>query len=408
MRTVLLVSAALAVAASVAVPAAGASDSVAPADPFYSVPADISAYRDGQVLAARPVSARAFDLPLPARAWQLQYRTEDFRGRPSATVTTLIVPDLPWTGPGPRPLLLYQTAEDGVDGHCAPSHALVDGSRSGFTGSYSETGMVGLALLQGWAVSVPDYEGPQSTFLIAGTEARGVLDGLRAARSYPPANLADAPLGVWGYSGGSFASVTAAQLQPRYAPELRLTALALGGLLGNVRATIDAFSGSIAGGAIPMGINGFLRAYPELRLLDYLNASGRAKVATEAHDCLFEAVPRYPFLKVASIEATPHALDATPVAAMLAANSPLHFAGVPQVPTYWYHARADEFAPFSAALATIKRFCAGGTVVQAAVKPLGEHLTEIALGAGGAISFLRARFAGRAPANTCPTVIASN
>lgn len=38
--------------------------------------------------------------------------TEDHRGRPSATVTTVLVPDTPWEGEGPRPLLSYQTAED--------------------------------------------------------------------------------------------------------------------------------------------------------------------------------------------------------------------------------------------------------------------------------------------------------
>lgn len=47
-------------------------------------------------------------------------------------------------------------------------------------------------------------------------------------------------MGLWGYSGGAFASANAAQLQPRYAPELDFRAVALGGLLGDVRATIEA------------------------------------------------------------------------------------------------------------------------------------------------------------------------
>jgi hypothetical protein len=398
----------LLVAACVAVPgvlwALPSTAAPAPHDAFYDVPGNVASYRPGQVIASRAVEAKSYELGLPVTAWQLKYRTEDFRGRPTATLTTVLVPKAAWRGPGPRPLVSYQTAEDGVDQHCAPSRALRNGIADGFTGSYSETGIVSLALRQGWVVAVPDYEGPRSEFLVAGTEAKGVLDGLRAARAFAPAGVSRSPLGVWGYSGGSFASVTAAQLQPRYAPDLKLTALALGGLLGDVRATINAFSGSVAGGGIPMGINGFARAYPELDLGQYLNADGRAKVAETAGDCLFESVPRYPFLTVEQIEARPHALDSPKVAAMLAANSPLHFSGTPHVATYWYHTTRDEFAPFGPALATVRRFCKAGTPVQADLTPVGEHLTEIGLGVPGAIDFLKARFSGVPPVSSCATL----
>lgn len=374
-------------------------------DPFYAVPRTVGEYRPGAVIDARAVEAKSFEIPVPAKAWQVKYRTEDSRRRPTATVTTVLVPLVPWRGESPRPLLSYQTAEDGVAGRCAPSYALRAGIRGGFTGSYSETSLISSALERGWVVSVPDYEGPRSEFLVAGTQAKGVLDGIRAARSFRPAGVsAAAPIGLWGYSGGSLASVTAAQLQPKYAPDLQLTALALGGLLGDVRATIDAFSGSIGGGAIPMGINGFLRAYPELKLGRYLTEDGRAKVRATARDCIFDAARRYPFLRIADIEATPDALSAPPVARMLRQNSPLHIAGIPDVPIYHYHTVNDQFAPIAAARATLHRFCARGAVVHSEEKQLGEHLSEIALGAPGALRFLGGRFAGAEPVNTCDRV----
>jgi len=374
-------------------------------DPFYKVPTNVGTYRNGQVISSRVVSASTFEIRLPANAWQVKYRTENSKGRPSATVTTVLVPKAVWSGSGARPLLSYQTAEDGVAGRCAPSYAPRAGLDGGLTGSYSETPTIALALAKGWAVSVPDYEGPRSEFLVAGTQAKGLLDGVRAARNFGPAGIStSAPIGLWGYSGGSLASVTAAQLQPTYAPRLRLRALALGGLLGNIRSTIDAFSGSFAGGAIPMGINGFLRAYPELDLPQYLSASGMAKVKESSADCIFDAVPRYPFLKLAQIEAVPDALSLPPVARMLNANSPLHMAGVPQVPIYHYHARLDELAPIAPARATMRRFCRHGRVVQSVEKLLCEHLTEIVLGAPGALQFLSDRFAGKPPKNTCSSI----
>ncbi|HSV37474.1 MAG TPA: lipase family protein [Nocardioidaceae bacterium] len=398
----------LAVAASlfVVLPATAAPTMPVPEpDLFFRAPADIASYRPGQVIASRPVDAAVFGLPLPVRAWQVKYRTTDSRLRPIATVTTVLVPQAAWQGPGPRPLVSYQTAEDGVAGRCAPSYALRAGFEGGFTGSFTETPIMAAALAKGWVLSVPDYEGPNSEFLVAGTQARGVLDGIRAARRFRPAGIsAKAPVGVWGYSGGSLASVTAAQFQPTYAPRLKLTALALGGLLGDVRATIDAFSGSIGGGAIPMGINGFLRAYPRLRLMQYLSPSGQERVRETSRDCLFDAAARYPFLRVADIEATPNALDAPPVARMLRQNSPLHIAGVPRVPVYEYHTVLDEFAPIGPARATLRKFCAQGVRVEYDEKLIGEHLTEIALGMGGALEFLTRRFAGQPARVNCARI----
>lgn len=389
----------------VTVPAAqAATDPVPEDDPFYVVPADVASHHNGEILDVRRITARMGELPLLVDAWQLKYRTEDHRGRPTATVTTLLVPKNAWRRGGVRPLVSYQTAEDGVTGRCAPSYALRSGISAHLTGSYSETPLIALALLQGWAVAVPDYEGPHSMFLIADVEAKGVLDGIRAAQSFRPAGLAKSPVGIWGYSGGAFATANAAQLQPSYAPDVRLTAIALGGLVGDVRSTIDAFSGSIAGGAIPMGIVGFRRAYPELDIDQYLNASGKKKVDAAEDECLFDAVTHDTFLRMNQLGAAPNVLDAPALTRMLRENSPLHRSGIPGAPVYAYHTRGDEFAPIAPAWATLRNYCAGGAVVQLDQKVLGEHLSEIVLGAPGALNFLRSRFAGHTPRNTCARI----
>ncbi len=388
-----------------AAPAAAEPPPVPEDDPFYDVPADVADYRNGEVIDSRPIEPKAFEIPLPAQGWQVLYRTEDRRGRPSATVTTVLVPDAAWTGTGPRPLLSYQTAEDGVAGKCAPSYAFSAGVNGGLTNAYPELGLVALALQRGWAVSVPDYEGPESQFLVAGVQAKGVLDGIRAARALGPADISDrARIGLWGYSGGSLASLTAAQLQPSYAPGLDLDALALGGLVADVRATIDAFDGSPFGGAIAMGINGFLRAYPGLRIGDYLTETGRQKVAAASGDCIHDAVLRYPFLRVKQLEAVPDALGQPPIARMLRDNSPLFMPGVPEVPIFHYHATLDELAPIKPARAVLRRFCQHGVVVESRETLLGEHLTEVARGAPSALAFLSRRFAGQAPRNTCASI----
>jgi len=385
--------------------ASGAPLPIPEKDPFFAAPANLSKLKPGAIIRTRAIQPKVYEIPVPAKGWQLLYRTSDRRGRATVTATTLLVPTVTAAvSRGPRPLVSYQTAEDGVSTRCAPSYAVSTGLQGGLTGSYSEVPLASSMLLRGWAVALPDYEGMLSEFLVADVAAKGVLDGLRAVRNFKTAGLSASPIGIWGYSGGAFATANAAQLHKAHAPELPIKAVALGGLLGDVRATIDVFSGSFAGGAIPMGMHGFNRSYPELRIRDRLNAYGQKKFDESAADCIFDAVPRTPFLRVEQIEAKPGTLDQSDVAAMLRENSPVGRAGVPMAPVYEYHALLDELAPIGPARAVLRNYCAAGVAVEHRAKLVGEHLTEIGAGAPQAMGFLANRFAGKPPVNTCGSI----
>jgi hypothetical protein len=380
----------------------GAGVPVPDRDPFYAVPAGISALRNGSVLASRPITALAGPVPLPARAWEVKYKTTDNQGAPTATVLTVMVPKIPWTGHGPRPLVSYQTAEDGVGTKCSPSYALHAGLGASNSNSEPETIEMALALARGWAVAAPDYEGPHSAFLGAPGEAHGVLDGLRAALRFKPAGLgAHTPAALWGYSGGAYASSVAAQAQPSYAPELKLAGVALGGVPGSVRAELTAFSGSFAGGAIMVGIVGIDRAFPAAHVLSYLNARGHRLAAASQTDCITDAAVRSPFLSVTSIEASPGVMDSPAVAALLRSTSPISFGAPPSAPIYDYHAVFDELAPIGPDRALVRRYCAGGVRVQHIEDLAGEHLSELATGTPGALAYMADRFAGRPAPSNC-------
>ena len=252
---------------------------------------------------------------------------------------------------------------------------------------------------------MPHYEGPDSQFLAGRLEGQAVLDGIRASLAFAGAGLPDqTPIGMWGYSGGAFATSIAAQLERRYAPELNMQAVALGGVVADIRSTILKFSGSPFGGAIAMGVNGPMRAFPEADLSQYLSPAGRAKVAAAADDCISDAVARYPFLKIADIEAYPGSFEEPAVVRLLRRNSPLGIAGAPTAPVYDYHAVLDELAPIGPDRALMHRYCGAGVTVEHVENLVGEHLTETVLGAPGALSFLARRFAGQAPKNTCSSI----
>jgi hypothetical protein len=383
-------------------PAASAQIPEPDDDPFYAVPADVASLADGAVIRSRAIDASAMSIPMPATAWQVLYRTTDNTGTPTATVTTIMVPTADWTGSGPRPVVSYQTAEDGVGTKCAPSYAIRGGLQASASNSAPETLLMLQALNRGWTVVAPDYQGPRSMFLGAEGEARGVLDSLRAARAFAPAGIDPAaPLGLWGYSGGAFASTSAAQMQPRHAPELKLAGVALGGVVADLRATIHAFSGSAFGGALVMGFVAVDRSYPEYKLTRYLNDKARAAMAGSQTDCINDAVGKYPLARLEDYTDRPELIGSEELRPMFERINPLTFPGVPAAPVYEYHAQLDELAPIGPARKLIERFCRAGVPVHAVEDPINEHLSYVAVGATGAMDYLGDRFAGKPAPNTC-------
>jgi hypothetical protein len=393
---------ALALLAALVLPATVVAQVAQPpdGDPFYAVPPGIAGLANGTVIKSRKVTVTALSVPLPADAWQVQFKTQDNTGAASAYVTTVMVPQAAWTGKGRRPLLSYQTPEDGVGLKCAPSYMLTGGVAAlGNTSGDAFT--IASALESGWVVVAPDYEGPRSMFLGAAGQARGVLDGLRAARAFAPAGIdRAAPIGLWGYSGGAIASSTAAQMQPSYAPDLKLAGVALGGNNASIRAALAVFDGSFAGGAIVIGVIGLDRAYPEFDLAHYLNDIGRAKAAQSQQDCIVDAAVKHPALRAADILTDPSILDGPVGTKLFAEASPLTFPGTPAAPIYDYHATSDELAPIDPDRRLVERYCAAGTAV-AHVEDVGDHFSEVATGAPGAMAYLTDRFAGLAAPNTC-------
>src|SRR5258707_8960302 len=100
---------------SLPAPVARAQVATPDQDAFYAVPSGLDRLPDGAILDSRPIQAMSAGVPMPAQAWQVKFKTTDNLSRATATVTTVMVPDGAWDGPGPRPLVSYQTAQDGVN-----------------------------------------------------------------------------------------------------------------------------------------------------------------------------------------------------------------------------------------------------------------------------------------------------
>jgi hypothetical protein len=248
-------------------------------DPFYQPPPGYQHAAPGTVLRSRDVELAFLGLiPQPVKATQLLYRTMDMHGAPEATVTTVIVP----ANLGAEqscPLLSYQCAIDAMSSRCFPSYALRRKAKALGSLAQLELLLITAAVAEGWAVSVPDHEGPQGLWGAPYEPGYRVLDGIRAALSSERIGISPAaPIGLWGYSGGGLASAWAAEMCGEYAPELDIVGAVLGSPVGDLGHTFRRLNGGFLAGLPALAVAALAHAYPDLDrvIKKHTNDQGRA------------------------------------------------------------------------------------------------------------------------------------
>ncbi|WP_405167368.1 lipase family protein [Nocardia sp. NBC_01499] len=388
------------VLASTLMLAPGAHAQVPPpdADPFYAAPANLATYPEGAIVDSR--ESALFGLPLPVSTWQVKYRSTDASGAAVADVATVMVPMVAWTGPGPRPLLSYQIAEDSLGSRCAPSYALRGGGDPGGTQALIDAPFMADALRRGFAVVASDHEGPRSRFLDGVNSGRGVLDGIRAARDLPAAGLGPAtPIVGWGYSGGAFATLWAAQMQPQYAPDIHFAGIAAGGVPSNWPAIAQHVDGTMQAGLAMLIVIAATRDNPGAGVINLLNDRGRAMIAADSAACGPDLVTKYVNARVDDYAAVPNLL-AQP--GFRAATEPHELgAPAPRIPMYLYNSTSDDVVPVAGFTDLLGHYCAQGADITSVHSILPGHNPTAVGEAFGAMSYLADRVAGVPVAPGC-------
>ncbi|MFE3060401.1 lipase family protein [Nocardia sp. NPDC059236] len=277
-------------------------------------------------------------------------------------------------------MVSYQLAEDSLGTHCAPSVSIEQGVADGLNNSNGEAAASIAALQRGWAVVFPDYQGPHERFLDKKQAAHGVLDGLRAARAFEPAELSASPIAMLGYSGGSLATIWAAQQLSSYAPELTLAGIAVGGVPVDVSASVAEVSGTQNAGLGILLLAAFNRFSPEVDIPALLNERGRRMLAETTDSCGFDFVTKYMFADVDDYTAAPNIGDnprIREIAAEIAVDTT-----APPVPTYFWHSTGDDLLPIAYDDRLAESWCAGGQLTYVR--------TNIPTHAGGAVAWMPA------------------
>ncbi|WP_067714688.1 lipase family protein [Nocardia yamanashiensis] len=354
-------------------------------DAFYNAPADaIAGTPPGGIIKARQITPAFLSvLPFNIDAWQLLYRTDDSHGAPIATVTTVLKPRGPAPADGLK-LLSYQVAEDSTARYCAMSYVAQQGS---IPVDYVNSAETALAMLlgisQGWAVAIPDYEGPNSAYGAAILGGRATLDGIRAAENFAPLQLTAGdrtPVGLMGYSGGTIPTGWVAEHHGEYAPELNIVGASIGGVvMGDLKAVLRSNNANLGAGLIGAALHGFATEYPEVRNLleTRFDWFGRFMTSLKGMLCHPQGSALFPFWNyLGSYTGAGDPLDIPEVSATLTAQE--LGKNVPDIPMYLYHAQNDEFIPNTGTDRVVEGYCRDPNArITYTRELLAEHISGI-------------------------------
>jgi pimeloyl-ACP methyl ester carboxylesterase len=383
--------------AQTALPVADANVKPA-ADSFYTPPAAsyLASVAPGTVVRYRALPASSLWADVK-EGWQIMYRSTNSKDQPVAMVTTLLVPKtVSTTG---KKLISYQSFYDSLTLNCSPSGLTLNGKL--FDKTFYKS-----ALTKGYYVTLSDYEGLESQWIAAKNTGHGVLDSIRAVQRFSKSGLsASTPVGLFGYSGGGFASMWAAELAEGYAPELNIVGAAGGGLPVNPINVAKKVDGTLFAGAYFGAVVGLSRAYPELDVDQYANDAGKAMIVDAGTRCLGgtasgnpELLTKYAYKKGTAYLKDPNFLDLPEMQAVNADNT--MGKNIPKMPLYIWEGTVDELMPIADADNLVATYCAGGAKVQyTRMSGTGHVLGAPKLSDG--LAFLIDRFNGKAATSTC-------
>ncbi|KAK8097394.1 hypothetical protein PG984_016533 [Apiospora sp. TS-2023a] len=382
-------------------------------DPFYTTPANISAYGEGQLVRDRLLPNQIKNGPATTytagRVYQYMYRSRDSLDRPVANIATLIAP--PDTAPrdGTK-LLSYAIAYDSPNPDCVPSYALRPGSPYPPGALSVDALMISIALNRGWYVVTGDYFGINGAFPAGRQMGFAILDSIRAALS-PRSRSATglAPNARWtqyGYSIGSFGAGLAAEMAPSYAPDIagpgKLIGSALGGTVPNGTNLFLQDAGQLGGGLLFSAFLGLSKVYANFSAL-FDAETGPPK----------NSKPAFVFIGNNDVEVNNIRGTGQDVFDYLKSGRDILFNetfqtvtsganqqgvhGVPDTPLYIFKGGRDEISTIADTDQLVDLYCSEGVAVEYQVHTLAGHPDEELLGTPAAYDWIAARFAGRRP-----------
>ncbi|WP_188829533.1 lipase family protein [Nocardia camponoti] len=359
-------------------------------DPFFAAPETIGTLAPGDVVRARRIDTLMYP---GTTGWQVAFRSTNSVGNAIMGVTTVLLPN----GVKNPPLVSYQALINSIGTQCNPSKSLFNGELQDAPGAMLPIG-------RGWAVSLPDYLGPNVAYGAAKMSGMVVLDSVKAVQRVAEIGVGSSPVALAGYSGGGMATAWAGALAPTYAPDLKLAAVVSGGIPADLELMADAlgFAPHPGFGLAFAAAMGMEREYPErLPVSDQLNENGLWFREFTKDACrrflLFHGV----FRNADQMAASKELLTSQVARGVLRENSLVRDNRVPTAPTYIWQGKYDTLTPYGPVAEVVQRYCAAGAPVQMATVEIAEHMTAAAAGFVDAWNYVEGRFRGDPVPTNC-------
>jgi acetyl esterase/lipase len=360
---------------------------------FYHASAQELAGPPGSLIRSEPMQFA----PAGAQAYRVLYRSTGLHGEPIAVSGVIVVPPGPAPAGG-RPIVAWAHPTTGVVPHCAPSLAILVFQQ-----------MAGLRELieQGAVVAATDYpglgtEGPHP-YLVGDSEARAVIDSVRAARSLPGVGDGNS-FAVWGHSQGGQASLYAGLIAKTYAPELQLVGVAAAAPATSLVTLMgDDFKSSGGKNLTAMTLWSWSRVYgaPIDKVVLPQAIPTVDKLSNECIESIFDILERRQTEKPLeqAFLSVPNIATVEPWQSLAIRNTPGALS--PQIPLFLAQGTTDTIVQPEVTRAYMQRQCeAGGKVSMMWVPGVGHGLVA-SDSANAAVSWMMDRFAGRPAPSDC-------
>lgn len=194
--------------------------------PFYDTSSLDVQGQLGEVVRSEPLDVQVDG----GKGTRILYRTQKADGSYTFSSGMVFVPDTPGTN---RPVVAWAHGTLGMGDKCAPTRA---------EKPIGNLPWLSDMLKEGWVVTATDYAGlgtpGTQAYLVGQTEARDVLNSVRAARSLAGTD-AGTSFVVYGHSQGGHSALFTAALVEQYAPELTLKGTVAAAPAAEITAMLD-------------------------------------------------------------------------------------------------------------------------------------------------------------------------
>jgi len=342
--------------------------------------------------------------PAGAQAYRVLYRSVGMQGEPIVVSGVIVVPPGPAPAGG-RPIVAWAHPTTGVVPHCAPSLAI-----------FVFQQMAGLRRLieQGAVVAATDYPGLGTAgphpYLVGDSEARAVIDSVRAARSLPGVGDGNS-FAVWGHSQGGQASLYTGLIAKTYAPELRLVGVSAAAPATSLVTLMgDDFKSSGGKNLTAMTLWSWSRVYgaPIDKVVVPEAMPTVDRLSNECIESIFDILERRQTEKPLEQQflSVPNIATVEPWRSLAVRNTPGTLP--PQIPLFLAQGNTDTIVRPEVTRAYMQGQCkAGGKVAMKWVPNVG-HGFVARDSADAAVAWMMDRFAGRPAPSDCGKNVATS